>query len=57
MQTCQKNIETIFGKFIAKWEGPYIIYDITFGGSYKIKRNREKEDLSWNSKQFKKYYF
>lgn len=33
-----------------------MIYNITFGGSYKIE-NDEKEDLSCNRKQLKKYYF
>lgn len=39
---------TTLGKFVAIREGPYKIYDITLGGSYKIEGNKKPEDLSWN---------
>lgn len=56
-KTLENKVETTFGKLVATWETPYIIYDITLNGSYKIEKDGIREDLSWNSKPLKNYYF
>lgn len=55
-KTLGNTVETTFGNF-GTWEEPYMIYDVTSNGSYKIEKDGKREDLSWNNELLKKYYF